>query len=175
MKPHRTDNVSLSFGTIFLLIAAWWAASKVVDLAPVRLGWLIAGALILFGMIGLLGAIRSGRRPPEPVPATVGAPVEEQHGDLPPEMHAEIVRELLDDPADRFTRDHPAASRAAAASRPAPPVTSPAAPWPAPPAAPSPASPAAPSSAPSAAPSSAPPAAPSSAPPAAPSSEPHKD
>ncbi len=25
-------------------------------------GWLIAGALILFGVIGLLGAIRSGRR-----------------------------------------------------------------------------------------------------------------
>ncbi|GLY96394.1 hypothetical protein [Actinoplanes sp. NBRC 103695] len=113
MKPHRTDNVSLSFGTVFLLIAAWWAASQVVNLAPVRLGWLIAGALILFGMIGLLGAIRSGRRPePQPVPATVGAPLpehgQEQHGDLPPEMHAEIVRELLDDPAERFTRENPA-------------------------------------------------------------------
>lgn len=110
MKPHRTDNVSLSFGTIFLLIAAWWAASQVVDLAPVRLGWLVAGALILFGMIGLLGAIRSGRRP-EPVPATVGPPVQEQHGDLPPEMHAEIVRELLDDPAERFDRQHPEPDR----------------------------------------------------------------
>ncbi|MFG1607301.1 hypothetical protein [Actinoplanes sp. NPDC049265] len=110
MKPHRTDTVSLSFGTIFLLIAGWWAASKVVNLAPVRLGWLIAGALIVFGMIGLLGAIRSGRRP-EPVPATVGPPVEEeQHGDLPPEMHAEIVRELLDDPAEKFDREHTASA-----------------------------------------------------------------
>jgi hypothetical protein len=109
MKPHRTDNVSLSFGTIFLLIAAWWAASQVVDLAPVSVGWLVAGALILFGMIGLLGAIRSGRRPePQPVPATVGAPLQGEHGDLEAEIHAEIVRELLDDPSERFTRENPA-------------------------------------------------------------------
>ena len=107
MKPHRTDHVSLSFGVIFLLIAGWWAASRVINLAPVRLGWLIAGALILFGMIGLLGAIRSGRRTdPVPVPATVGAPVEE-HGDLPPGLHAQIVQELMDDPAEKFTREHP--------------------------------------------------------------------
>ena len=119
MKPHRTDNVSLSFGVVFLLIAGWWAASQVVDLAPVRTGWLVAGALILFGMIGLLGAIRSGRRP-EPIPATVGPPVEEQHGDLPPEMHAQIVQELLDDPGARFERSHPAPA-ASSSAPPAPP------------------------------------------------------
>ena len=31
MKPHRTDGVSLSFGLIFLLVALWWAVSRVVD------------------------------------------------------------------------------------------------------------------------------------------------
>jgi hypothetical protein len=111
MKPHRTDGVSLSFGLIFLLVALWWAVSRVVDIHLPAVGWLIAGALILFGVIGLLGAIRSGHRtPPEPVhvaATTPEAPAVETPGDLPPELHASIVRELLDDPADRFHRDHP--------------------------------------------------------------------
>ncbi|MCA2218585.1 hypothetical protein [Jidongwangia harbinensis] len=108
MRPHRTDGVSLSFGLIFLLVAAWWAAAQVVTLRLPALGWLIAGVLILFGTVGLLGAIQSGRReqvrPPVPAEAAVTTP-----GDLPPEMHADIVRELLDDPATRFAQDHPAA------------------------------------------------------------------
>jgi hypothetical protein len=33
----------------------------------------------------------------------------ETPGDLPPELHADIVRELLDDPAQRFHREHPEA------------------------------------------------------------------
>jgi Na+-transporting methylmalonyl-CoA/oxaloacetate decarboxylase gamma subunit len=111
MKPHRTDGVSLSFGVIFLLVALWWAVSQVADVHLPAAGPLIAAALILFGVIGLLGAIRSGRRTaPEPVHATAttepARPVETP-GDLPPEMHASIVRELLDDPADRFRREHP--------------------------------------------------------------------
>ena len=32
----------------------------------------------------------------------------ETPGDLPPELHADIVRELLDDPGEKFQRDHPA-------------------------------------------------------------------
>jgi Na+-transporting methylmalonyl-CoA/oxaloacetate decarboxylase gamma subunit len=114
MKPHRTDGVSLSFGVIFLLVALWWAVSRVVNIHLPAIGWLVAGALILFGVIGLLGAIRSGRRTvPEPVHATATTgPAEptaavETPGDLPPEMHASIVRELLDDPTHRFQREHP--------------------------------------------------------------------
>ena len=104
MRPHRTDGISLSFGVIFLMVALWWAISQVVHLRLPALGWLVAGALILFGVIGLLGAIRSGRRnEPEPVAAEA---VVETPGDLPPELHADIVRELLDDPAVRFAGEH---------------------------------------------------------------------
>ena len=110
MKPHRTDGVSLSFGLIFLLIAAWWAVAQVVTVRLPAAGWLVAGVLILFGALGLLGAIRSGRRPEVPAPVAAEAQVETP-GDLPPQMHAEIVRELLDDPADKFTREHPPAGR----------------------------------------------------------------
>lgn len=111
MRPHRTDGVSLSFGLIFLLVAAWWAAAQVVTLKLPALGWIIAGMLILFGTIGLLGAIRSGRRPEQPAPVPAEATVPPVPGDLPPELHADIVRELLDDPAARFTREHDPAAR----------------------------------------------------------------
>jgi hypothetical protein len=115
MKPHRTDGVSLSFGLIFLLIALWWALSRMMTIHLPAIGWLVAGGLIMFGVIGLLGAIRSGRstQPPVQVAATVEQPAAvtepEIPGDLPPEMHASIVKELLDDPAERFRKEHPEA------------------------------------------------------------------
>jgi hypothetical protein len=106
MRPHRTDGISLSFGLLFLLVAAWWAIAQVVTVRLPAAGWLVAGALIMFGAIGLLGAIRSGRRTEVPAPVQAEAQVETP-GDLPPEMHADIVRELLDNPADRVDL-HPA-------------------------------------------------------------------
>ncbi|GLY00917.1 MULTISPECIES: phage holin family protein [Actinoplanes] len=105
MRAHRTDGVSLTFALIFLGVAAWWAVSQVVTVHLPAVGWIVAGGLILFGVIGLLGAIRSGRRD-QPVPEPVVARAETP-GDLPPEMHASIVQELLDDPSDRFAKDHP--------------------------------------------------------------------
>lgn len=105
MRPHRTDGVSFSFGLIFLLVAAWWAVTRVVHVALPAVGWLVAGALLLFGVIGLLGAIRSGRRNEQLEPVAAEAVVETP-GDLPPQMHADIVRELMDDPAEKFTREH---------------------------------------------------------------------
>ena len=109
MKPHRTDGVSLSFGLIFLILAIWWAVSRVVTLHLPAVGWVVAGGLIMFGVIGLLGAIRSGRgnaaaaqpiAPPEPAKPEIP-------GDLPPEVHASIVRELLEEPAERFRKEYP--------------------------------------------------------------------
>jgi hypothetical protein len=105
MRPHRMDGVSLSFGLVFLGIAGWWAIARLASVPLPNAGWLVAGALIVFGIAGLLGAIRSGRR--EEDRSAVEAPVAEVEnpGDLPPKMHAEIVQELLDDPADRFRRE----------------------------------------------------------------------
>jgi hypothetical protein len=105
MKPHRMDGISVSFGVVALLIVMWWGVAQVATVRLPQPGWLVAGALILFGAIGLLGAIRSRR---EVAPVAAEASVETP-GDLPPQMHAEIVRELMDDPADRFDRDHPQA------------------------------------------------------------------
>ena len=107
MRPHRTDGVSLGFGVIFLLVPLWWAVSQVVRLQLPALGWLVAGTLILFGVVGLLGAIRSNRRAEAEQPVVAPVAVETP-GDLPPQIHADIVRELLDDPAGRFSREHPA-------------------------------------------------------------------
>jgi hypothetical protein len=108
MRPHRLDAFSLTFGLLFFGIALWWAAAQLWTVQLPAAGWLIAGALILFGVIGLNGAIRSGRRTEEA--AEVPAPAEpavETPGDLPPQLHADIVRELLDNPAERFRREHP--------------------------------------------------------------------
>ncbi|WP_229072115.1 phage holin family protein [Actinoplanes sp. DH11] len=108
MKPHRMDGVSLTFGLIFLGVAFWWAISRVITVHLPAVGWIVAAALIVFGVIGLLGAIRSGRRD-EPAPVVAEARIETP-GDLPPEMHASIVQELLDDPAHRFADEHPKSS-----------------------------------------------------------------
>ena len=134
MRPHRTDGISLSFGLIFLLVAVCWATAQVTTVRLPAAGWLVAGALILFGVIGLLGAIRSGRQTEVPAPVHAEAQVETPGG-LPPQMHADIVRELLDNPADRVdlhpaylkhpVAEPPAGTRPASAppaAAPAPPV-----------------------------------------------------
>jgi hypothetical protein len=61
MKAHRTDGVSFAFGLLFLAIAAWWLVAQLFDLDLPAVGWIASGALILIGVLGLLGALRSGR------------------------------------------------------------------------------------------------------------------
>jgi hypothetical protein len=105
MKPHRTDGVSLSFGLIFLGIVSWWLVEQVTDVHLPALGWLAAGGLILLGVMGLGSAIRSGRRDDVAVPVQAEAktPADDlPDTDLPPELHADIIRELLENPADRL-------------------------------------------------------------------------
>ena len=102
MKPHRMDGVSLSFGLLFVAIAVWWTLSQLIGLELPNVGWLAAAALIGFGVIGLLGSIWTGRRA-EAVTAPA-APAVDLPDDLPPQMHAEIVEELLADPTQRFAR-----------------------------------------------------------------------
>lgn len=72
MKAHRTDGVSLVFALIFLALAGWWLLAQILDLALPAVGWFLAGALILIGVLGLFGALRSGRSTP-PTAAPTGA------------------------------------------------------------------------------------------------------
>ena len=100
MRPHRTDGVSLSFGLIFLAVVAFWAVTRFVTIDLPAVGWLVAGGLLLFGLVGLLSALRSSRRDAVQPPVRAEAAVEPDLG-LPPEMHADIVRELMTDPRSR--------------------------------------------------------------------------
>ncbi len=67
MKAHRTDLVSFAFGLVFLALSAWWLLAQLLGLALPPVGWFLAGALILIGVFGLVGALRSGR-PSQPEP-----------------------------------------------------------------------------------------------------------
>lgn len=73
MKAHRTDLVSFAFGLVFLALSAWWLLAQLLGLALPPVGWFLAGALILIGVFGLVGALRSGR-PAQPEPAVETAP-----------------------------------------------------------------------------------------------------
>jgi hypothetical protein len=82
MKAHRTDGLSLTFGLIFLAATAWWLLAQVVDLSLPNAGWFVAGALILLGALGLIGALRGNQAPAkEPGPtANQAAPTPNEAG-----------------------------------------------------------------------------------------------
>jgi hypothetical protein len=62
MRPHHTDGVSLTFGVIFVFILVAWLFGSVAHVSLPNPGWFVAGALILFGLLGLVGMLRSDRR-----------------------------------------------------------------------------------------------------------------
>ncbi|SCF14679.1 hypothetical protein GA0070564_103485 [Micromonospora mirobrigensis] len=64
MKAHRTDVVSLGFGLVFLMLSAWWLLAQLLGLALPPVGWFLAGGLLLVGVLGLVGALRSARPDP---------------------------------------------------------------------------------------------------------------
>jgi hypothetical protein len=61
MRRHRTDAVSLGFGLFFLLCPLLWVTLHDARLNLPDLGWFVAGALILAGVLGAAGAMRGGR------------------------------------------------------------------------------------------------------------------
>jgi hypothetical protein len=83
VKAHRTDLLSLAFGLVFLALSAWWLLAQLLGLALPPVGWFLAGALILIGVLGLVGALRSGRSAGPTAPADT--PVDPTSGaGLPP-------------------------------------------------------------------------------------------
>jgi hypothetical protein len=73
MKSHRTDGVSLTFGLVFLVIAGWYLAARLVDLDLPMMGWSVAGGLILLGLLGLVGALRTSRTAGDRAPVAAEA------------------------------------------------------------------------------------------------------
>jgi hypothetical protein len=84
---HRADLLSLIFGLIFLVCGGAWAVQHFFDL-PWRidwslpgLGWVLAGGLVLAGLLGILASLRRER----PAPPELAAPTESQSSARTPE------------------------------------------------------------------------------------------
>ncbi|SCG54693.1 hypothetical protein GA0070614_2413 [Micromonospora coxensis] len=111
MRVHRTDLVSLLFGLLFVGLSVWWLLAQILGLALPPVGWFLAGALLLIGLLGLIGALRSGRhdRREGPLPAT------EPTGDEPrlPVADEPAAPEptRIDGPGPADTREEPDAAR----------------------------------------------------------------
>jgi uncharacterized membrane protein YagU involved in acid resistance len=63
MNSHETDVFSLVFGVAFLVVAAAWVVAKVVDISWFSVGWLLAGGMVLIGLLGIFSALRPRQRP----------------------------------------------------------------------------------------------------------------
>ena len=72
MKQHRADGVSLVFGLIFLVIAAWWTIGSLVDidLNIPNVGWVVAFGLIAIGLVGVVGSLRGNGNGDGPTSST---------------------------------------------------------------------------------------------------------
>lgn len=114
MKAHRTDLVSFAFGLVFLALSAWWLLAQLLGLALPPVGWFLAGALILIGVFGLVGALRSGR-PAQPEPTVETAAAAPVSGATTPLTAVDVPTSGAPLPsweADRSTWDAPTAPEA---------------------------------------------------------------
>ncbi len=59
---NRPDRVAFAFGLVFLGLAALWLVSQLVGLAPVTVGWMVAGGLMALGLAGIVSALIGTRR-----------------------------------------------------------------------------------------------------------------
>ncbi|MEU1809926.1 hypothetical protein [Micromonospora aurantiaca (nom. illeg.)] len=113
MKAHRTDVVSFAFGLVFLGLSVWWLLARILGLSVPPVGWFLAGGLVLIGLLGLIGALRSGRPPEQPAPqpapdVTVSAPYgSPAAGPETPDSADEWVTGATTDPAEPATRELP--------------------------------------------------------------------
>src|SRR5688572_12727258 len=54
MKAHDLDAVSLTFGGVFLGVVVVWLGVRLIDLELPSAGWLVAGALVILGVVGVV-------------------------------------------------------------------------------------------------------------------------
>ena len=64
MKRHDIDAASLTTGVVFLAFVMWWLLGRVIDFHAPSAGWFAAGALLLAGLLGLVGSLRTDRKTP---------------------------------------------------------------------------------------------------------------
>jgi hypothetical protein len=57
MSRHVSDGVSLIFGIAFLAVAAGWTLNRWLDVTMPSAGWIVASALVLFGVLGLVTTV----------------------------------------------------------------------------------------------------------------------
>jgi hypothetical protein len=101
MKPHRLDGLSFTFGIIFLGVVAWWLFGAQFDVELPSGGWFVAGALIVFGVVGLIGALRPDRTKPESVQPSSAQPVYQ----VSPAPMASLDEDLYPRTGDSATND----------------------------------------------------------------------
>jgi hypothetical protein len=65
MKRHELDVVSLVFGLFFAAVASWWGVNQLGNL-NIPLGWPLATALLVAGLVGLIGALPRRSRDENP-------------------------------------------------------------------------------------------------------------
>jgi hypothetical protein len=65
MRRHRADLISLGFGLFFLILAAWWSVNYYlhwrIQVNVPNFGWILAGALIVVGVLGVVASLRGDR------------------------------------------------------------------------------------------------------------------
>jgi hypothetical protein len=54
MKQHDLDAVSFAFGAVFVSLVVVWLGTRLIDIEFPSAGWLVAGALILLGIVGMV-------------------------------------------------------------------------------------------------------------------------
>ncbi|SCL19521.1 hypothetical protein GA0070616_1762 [Micromonospora nigra] len=106
MKAHRTDLVSFAFGLLFVALSAWWLLAQMLGLVLPAVGWFLAGGLIMVGVLGLVGALRSSRSPaPPPTEPATTEPATTEPATTEPATTAAPVASA--DPTLDLTADQP--------------------------------------------------------------------